>query len=58
MLASLSADRIRLGVLAADMSCFKVANPRSVLADFLRWYSPANWLVRRRKSFLSFSWGR
>ncbi|CAN0343357.1 unnamed protein product, partial [Discosporangium mesarthrocarpum] len=44
-LASLSADRVRLGVLTADMSCFKAANPGATLADFVRWYSPPNWMA-------------
>eukprot|EP00324_Dicrateria_rotunda_P005129 CAMPEP_0206168320 /NCGR_PEP_ID=MMETSP1474-20131121/31591_1 /ASSEMBLY_ACC=CAM_ASM_001110 /TAXON_ID=97495 /ORGANISM="Imantonia sp., Strain RCC918" /LENGTH=138 /DNA_ID=CAMNT_0053573605 /DNA_START=192 /DNA_END=605 /DNA_ORIENTATION=- len=30
--------------LKADIEAFKAANPGCVMADFVRWYSPADWL--------------
>ncbi|CAN0440484.1 unnamed protein product, partial [Hapterophycus canaliculatus] len=36
-------SRLRLATLSADMLCFLEENPGAVFADFLRWYSPANW---------------
>lgn len=38
-------SRLRLATLAADMRCFLRANRAAVFADFVRWYSPANWVV-------------
>ncbi|QDZ19651.1 catalytic subunit of Rab3 GTPase-activating protein [Chloropicon primus] len=32
--------------LLSDMEAFKAANPGSILADFVRWYSPADWEKR------------
>ncbi|GIQ82447.1 Rab3 GTPase-activating protein catalytic subunit, partial [Kipferlia bialata] len=31
--------------LQSDMSAFKAANPRAKLIDFVRWYSPADYIV-------------
>ena len=36
--------RIQSGQLRSDMSAFKAANPLSVLADFVRWHSPKDWI--------------
>lgn len=33
--------------LACDMSAFKAANPKAVLEDFIRWYSPRDWVNSR-----------
>ncbi|MCL4125107.1 UNVERIFIED_CONTAM: hypothetical protein GTU68_008503, partial [Idotea baltica] len=30
--------------LLSDMESFKAANPGSVLEDFVRWYSPRDWI--------------
>lgn len=30
--------------LLSDMESFKAANPNGKLADFLRWYSPRDWI--------------
>jgi len=30
--------------LISDMQAFKAANPRCCLADFIRWYSPKDWI--------------
>lgn len=33
------------GSLLSDMESFKAANPGSILADFVRWHSPRDWIV-------------
>ncbi len=30
--------------LLSDMESFKAANPGAVLGDFVRWYSPRDWI--------------
>lgn len=30
--------------LKSDMMAFKAANPKAVLADFVRWFSPSDWI--------------
>lgn len=30
--------------LLADMAAFKAANPGCIFADFIRWYSPRDWI--------------
>lgn len=30
--------------LLSDMEAFKAANPQCVFADFIRWYSPRDWI--------------
>lgn len=30
--------------LLSDMESFKAANPNGKLADFIRWYSPRDWI--------------
>ena len=37
-------SRLRFATLSADMRCFVRENPGAVFADFVRWYSPRNWL--------------
>lgn len=37
-------SRLRLATLSADMHCFARANPGAIFADFVRWYSPVNWV--------------
>ncbi|KAG7402289.1 Rab3 GTPase-activating protein catalytic subunit [Phytophthora boehmeriae] len=37
-------QQIQSTVLISDMQAFKAANPCSCLADFIRWYSPKDWL--------------
>merc|ERR1712228_145332 len=31
--------------LKSDMMAFKAANPKCLLEDFIRWYSPNDWIV-------------
>ncbi len=33
------------------MSAFKAANPGCLLEDFVRWYSPADWIVETEGQF-------
>ncbi len=37
--------QIQEGSLLSDMESFKAANPGCVLADFVRWHSPKDWIV-------------
>ncbi|CAN0319225.1 unnamed protein product, partial [Laminaria digitata] len=37
-------SRLRFATLSADMRSFVRENPGAVFADFVRWYSPRNWL--------------
>ncbi|KAJ8576893.1 hypothetical protein ON010_g2316 [Phytophthora cinnamomi] len=45
---SVESDKLRQQIqstaLVSDMQSFKAANPRSCLADFIRWYSPKDWI--------------
>jgi len=36
--------RMQMGSLLSDMESFKAANPGAVLADFVRWHSPRDWV--------------
>lgn len=36
--------RIMSASLLSDIESFKAANPRSVVEDFIRWYSPRDWI--------------
>ncbi|XP_066247819.1 rab3 GTPase-activating protein catalytic subunit [Euwallacea similis] len=36
--------RIMSASLLSDMESFKAANPGSILEDFIRWYSPRDWI--------------
>jgi len=36
--------RMQSACLLSDMEAFKAANPGCVLADFVRWYSPRDWI--------------
>ncbi|XP_033104847.1 rab3 GTPase-activating protein catalytic subunit-like isoform X2 [Anneissia japonica] len=36
--------RMQSACLLSDMESFKAANPGCVLADFVRWYSPRDWI--------------
>lgn len=38
------ADYMASTYLRSDMEAFKAANPGATLADFIRWYSPVDWL--------------
>lgn len=33
--------------LLSDMEAFKAANPGCVLGDFVRWYSPRDWVEEK-----------
>ncbi|CAI5735717.1 unnamed protein product [Hyaloperonospora brassicae] len=37
-------QQIQSAALISDMQAFKAANPRCCLADFIRWYSPKDWI--------------
>jgi Rab3 GTPase-activating protein catalytic subunit len=39
--------------LLFDMQAFKAANPGCVLSDFVRWYSPSDWIEKDGKKSLS-----
>ncbi|KAL3660560.1 hypothetical protein V7S43_014315 [Phytophthora oleae] len=45
---SVESDRLRQQIqsttLISDMQAFKAANPRCCLTDFIRWYSPKDWI--------------
>ncbi|CAB0004531.1 unnamed protein product, partial [Nesidiocoris tenuis] len=36
--------KIMSASLLSDMEAFKAANPRAVIEDFIRWYSPRDWI--------------
>ena len=36
--------RMQSASLLSDMESFKAANPGAVLGDFVRWYSPRDWI--------------
>ena len=36
--------RMQSACLLSDMESFKAANPGAVLGDFVRWYSPRDWV--------------
>ncbi|KDO31113.1 hypothetical protein SPRG_04252 [Saprolegnia parasitica CBS 223.65] len=39
-------QQIQSSSMLSDMQAFKAANPGTCLADFIRWYSPRDWLPR------------
>ena len=39
--------RMQSACLLSDMEAFKAANPGCVLGDFVRWYSPRDWVTER-----------
>lgn len=41
--------RIMSASLLSDMESFKAANPGSVIDDFIRWYSPRDWIEEEDK---------
>lgn len=42
--ASLLRAKIQSASLLSDMQAFKAANPGCVIEDFVRWYSPRDWI--------------
>ena len=40
--------RMQSACLLSDMEAFKAANPGCVLGDFVRWYSPRDWLEEEK----------
>lgn len=50
---SLMRARLQSPQLISDMQAFKAANPRGELADFVRWYSPSDWVGGRIGGHLS-----
>ena len=51
--ASLERARLQSPQLVSDMQAFKAANPTGTLGDFVRWYSPSDWLGSRTAGCLS-----
>lgn len=51
--ASLERARLQSPQLVSDMQAFKAANPTGTLGDFVRWYSPSDWLGSRTGGRLS-----
>ncbi|CAF0883999.1 unnamed protein product [Brachionus calyciflorus] len=47
--ASLLRAKIQSASLLSDMQAFKAANPECVLEDFVRWYSPRDWVAVEEK---------
>lgn len=45
--------RLQSPQVISDMRAFKAANPRGELADFVRWYSPSDWVGGRVGGHLS-----
>lgn len=39
--------RMQSACLLSDMEAFKAANPGCVLGDFVRWYSPRDWVEEK-----------
>ncbi|CAN7991157.1 unnamed protein product, partial [Ixodes hexagonus] len=37
--------RMQSACLFSDMEAFKAANPGATLSDFVRWYSPRDWIA-------------
>ncbi|KAJ3053730.1 Rab3 GTPase-activating protein catalytic subunit [Rhizophlyctis rosea] len=37
--------RMQCAQLTSDMEAFKAANPNCILADFVRWHSPRDWIM-------------
>ena len=50
---SLMRARLQSPQVISDMQAFKAANPRGELADFVRWYSPSDWIGGRVGGHLS-----
>jgi Rab3 GTPase-activating protein catalytic subunit len=48
--AALLRAKIQSASLLSDMQSFKAANPGCVLEDFVRWYSPRDWVENEEKS--------
>lgn len=46
--------RIMSASLLSDMESFKAANPGSVVEDFIRWYSPRDWIEEEEED----EWGQ
>lgn len=44
--SALLRQKIQSTALVSDMQAFKAANPGSCLADFVRWYSPKDWIAQ------------
>ena len=47
--AALLRAKIQSASLMSDMQSFKAANPECVLEDFVRWYSPRDWIEVEEK---------
>ena len=41
--------RMQSACLLSDMESFKAANPGAILGDFVRWYSPRDWVVEEEE---------
>ncbi|KAL6048071.1 Rab3 GTPase-activating protein catalytic subunit [Balamuthia mandrillaris] len=55
--SSIEAQQIRAKMqsasLLSDMEAFKAANPGCMLEDFVRWYSPSDWIVESKEQMLA-----
>ncbi|OQR95592.1 Rab3 GTPase-activating protein catalytic subunit, partial [Thraustotheca clavata] len=59
--STLLRQHIQSASMLSDMQAFKAANPQSCLADFIRWYSPRDWIPEAAEEFdnvSSFAQGR
>merc|ERR1712023_27646 len=43
--AAMIRARMQTAALKSDMQAFKAANPGCDIADFIRWYSPRDWVA-------------
>ncbi len=47
--AAMLRAKIQSASLLSDMQAFKAANPNCILEDFVRWYSPRDWVEIEEK---------
>jgi hypothetical protein len=47
--ASAQRRKLQMGGLLSDMAAFKYANNHAAFADFIRWYSPHDWLPEQKQ---------
>lgn len=61
MLLRLSDSELRAQIMSAsllsDMESFKAANPAAKLEDFIRWYSPRDWIEEDSDGNVKLLWG-
>eukprot|EP00494_Astrolonche_serrata_P028144 UN28409 len=49
MEASKQRAKLQNEQLISDMAAFKAANPKGMLEDFIRWYSPNDWIPSNKE---------